>query len=185
MNSGNAQIGNKEHHGDDCDWAACAQHVGGHTGTQCSDKWLQLNVLWDENESQIKQIREDHAAELERRETELRHADIEGSSNAAAPHAARAVATTTSRDRSYRCARAERGQRAAPELGRDATQYGSCTPRTCRGAPLAAGGVFPWVGVWHKRVGTKCDERHTEISLRWHRCCEPHFIQCVPSRRTP
>ena len=47
------------------------------SGTQCSDKWLQLNVLWDENESQVKQIREDHAAELERCETELRHADIE------------------------------------------------------------------------------------------------------------
>ena len=70
-------IAYKEHHGDSCEWAACAQHVGGRTGTQCSDKWLQLTRIWDGNESQVKQIREDHAAELERCETELRHADIE------------------------------------------------------------------------------------------------------------
>jgi hypothetical protein len=47
------------------------------TGTQCSDKWQQLTRIWDGNESQIKQIREDHAAELGRLETELRRKDEE------------------------------------------------------------------------------------------------------------
>ena len=60
-----------------CEWAACAQHVGVSTGTQCSDKWQQLTRIWDDNESQIKQIREDHAAELGRLETELRCKDEE------------------------------------------------------------------------------------------------------------
>jgi hypothetical protein len=70
-------IAYKEHHGDSCEWAACAQHVGERTGTQCSDKWQQLTRIWDDNESQIKQIREDHATELWFLKNELRCKDEE------------------------------------------------------------------------------------------------------------